>query len=55
MAASEPMTAKQTRTYNSITGVDCEVTMAGRQIGSLQGVSYTVTREKGPNYAMGRE
>jgi len=46
-------TSKHTRTYNSITGVDCEVIMAGRQIGTLQGISYTVTREKGPNYAMG--
>lgn len=53
MARDNTFTAKHTRTYNSITGVDCEVTMAGRQIGTLQGISYTVTREKGPNYSMG--
>jgi len=51
--ANEPYVSRHTRTYNSVTGVDCEVTMAGRQIGNLQGISYTVTREKGPNYAMG--
>jgi len=45
--------SKHTRTYNSVTGVDCEVTMAGRRIGNLQGISHTVTREKGPNYSMG--
>jgi len=48
-----PEISKHTRTYNSITGVDCEVTMAGTRIGNLQGISYTVTREKGPNYSMG--
>lgn len=53
MAANEPFVSRHTRTYNSITGVECEVTMAGRQIGNLQGISYTVTREKGPNYVMG--
>jgi hypothetical protein len=51
--ANEPFISTQTRTYNSVTGVECEVTMAGRQIGNLQGVSHTVTREKGPNYVMG--
>ena len=52
---SDKTISKHTRTYNSITGVDCEVTMAGTRIGNLQGVSYTITREKGPNYSMGRE
>jgi len=50
---AEPYISRHTRTYNSITGVECEVTMAGRRVGTLQGISYTVTREKGPNYAMG--
>lgn len=50
---SDKTISKHTRTYNSVTGVDCEVTMAGKKIGNLQGVSYTITREKGPNYAMG--
>jgi len=50
---AEPFISRSTRTYNSITGVNCEVTMGGRQIGNLQGISSTVTREKGPNYVMG--
>lgn len=45
--------SKHTRTYNSVTGVDCEVMMGGKRIGNLQGISYTITREKGPNYSMG--
>jgi hypothetical protein len=41
------------QTYNSFSGVDIHVTMAGTPIGELQGVSYTVTREKAPLYTMG--
>ena len=41
------------RTYNSFSGCDIHATFAGVQIGELQGVSYTVTREKAPIYTMG--
>lgn len=42
-----------TRSYNSFSGVDIQATFAGKIIGTLQGVSYTVTREKAPIYTMG--
>jgi hypothetical protein len=41
------------KTYNSFSGVDMAVTFGGRVIGELQGVSYTVQREKAPIYTMG--
>ena len=45
--------ARLSRTYNSFSGVDIQATFAGTHIGELQGVSYTVTREKAPLYTMG--
>jgi hypothetical protein len=45
--------ARMSQSYNSFSGVDIHVTMAGNPIGELQGVSYTVTREKAPLYTMG--
>lgn len=45
--------ASFTQTYNSFSGVDMLVTFANRIIGEVQGVSYTVTREKAPLYTMG--
>ena len=42
-----------TQTYNSMSGIDMLVTFAGTVIGELQGISYTVTREKVPLYTMG--
>jgi hypothetical protein len=41
-------TASYTQTYNSFSGVDMLVTMGGVVIGELQGLSYTVSREKAP-------
>jgi hypothetical protein len=41
------------KSYNSFSGVDIQATFAGKPIGELQGVSYTVTREKAPLYTMG--
>jgi hypothetical protein len=41
------------RDFNSFSGVDIKATFAGRRIGELQGISYTVTREKAPVYTMG--
>lgn len=51
--AQQPLVAKHMRTYNSFSGVECQVTMGGRQVGNLQGISVTITREKAPNYAFG--
>jgi hypothetical protein len=45
--------ARLNKTYNSMSGVDIHATMAGVPVGELQGVSYTVTREKAPLYTMG--
>lgn len=39
--------------YNSYSGVDMRVTFEGIEIGELQGVSFTCTREKAPLYTMG--
>jgi hypothetical protein len=42
-----------TKTYNSFSGVDMVATFGGKIIGELQGISYTVQREKAPIYTMG--
>jgi hypothetical protein len=48
MAVSE-----YTRSYNSFSGVDIQATFGGKLIGELQGVSYSITREKAPIYTLG--
>jgi hypothetical protein len=45
--------ARLSQTYNSFSGVDIQATFANKPVGELQGVSYTVTREKAPLYTMG--
>lgn len=45
--------ASLTKTYNSFSGVDMVATFGGKIIGELQGISYTVQREKAPIYTMG--
>lgn len=45
--------ASVTQTYNSFSGVDMIVTFGDVVVGEVQGVSYTVTREKAPLYTMG--
>lgn len=42
------------RSFRSFSGVDITATFSGKRIGTLQGVSYTVTREKAPQYTMGK-
>lgn len=42
-----------TRGYNSFSGVDIKAVFAGKAIGTLQGISYSVSREKAPIYTMG--
>lgn len=39
--------------YNSFSGVDIKAVLGSTQIGTLQAVSYSITREKAPVYVMG--
>lgn len=41
------------RSYSTWSGVDVTVTFGSKRIGSMQGISYTITREKAPAYVMG--
>jgi hypothetical protein len=45
--------SQYTRSFNSFSGVDMVVTFSGIVVGELQGLSYTITREKAPLYTMG--
>ena len=45
--------SEYTKSYNSFSGVDIKATFGGTVIGELQGVSFSVTREKAPLYTMG--
>ena len=42
-----------TRGYNSISGINIEAVIGSRTFATLQGVSYSVTREKSPVYTLG--
>ncbi len=42
-----------TRGYNSFSGVDIKAVIGAKAIGTLQGISYQVSREKAPIYTMG--
>lgn len=48
LPASDSLTNVATfqKTYNSFSGVDMVVTFGGKVIGELQGISYTIQREK---------
>jgi len=37
-----------TRGYNSFSGIDIKATFGTKVIGTLQGISYSVSREKAP-------
>lgn len=41
-------TSAFTRGYNSFAGVDIRATFGDKVIASLQGISYSITREKAP-------
>lgn len=45
--------ATYSQTFNSFCGVDMLVTFGNQVIGEVQGLSYTITREKAPLYTMG--
>ena len=41
------------RSFNSMSGVDIKAVFAGRAVGTLQGISYSVARDKAPIFTMG--
>jgi hypothetical protein len=45
---------KLNASYNSFSGVDIHIYIGRQQVAEVQGVSFTVTREKAPIYTMGR-
>jgi hypothetical protein len=47
------LTSEFTRSYNSFGGVDIKATFGTQVVGSLQGISYTIQREKAPIFTMG--
>lgn len=49
------ITEQFSASYNSFSGCDIQATLAGMRIGELQGISFTVTREKVPIFVMGRK
>jgi hypothetical protein len=46
-------TSQYTRTYTSFSGVDIIAYFDNERIGEIQGISYSITREKAPIYTMG--
>jgi len=42
-----------TNTYTAFSGCDIQAVLDGRLLGNLMGISYSVTREKAPLYALG--
>lgn len=55
MASAHPNFAEEfSRTYNSFSGIDIHAIFGNTVILEIQGISYTVSREKAPIYTMGR-
>lgn len=53
MAYNNSMTSEYTQTYTSFSGCDIVCTFGAEVIGSLQAISYSVSREKAPVYTFG--
>lgn len=53
MPNNMPIQSEFTRGYNSFSGVDIKAVFGSKSIGTLQGISYSVSREKAPIYTMG--
>ena len=47
------LTEEYTKTYTSFSGCDITAAFNGKIIGELQGITYSVSREKAPIYTMG--
>lgn len=45
--------SEYSRSYNSFSGIDIKATFGGKVVAELQGISYSITREKAPVYTMG--
>ena len=54
MPTNPNFSAEFSRTYNSFSGVDIHAVFGGTVLIEIQGISFTVTREKAPIYTMGR-
>lgn len=50
----ESQTSKYTKTYTTFSGCDIVATFGTTVIGELQGITYSVSREKAPVYTMGK-
>jgi|LakMenEpi03Aug12_release.lakeMendotaPanAssembly.Ray.scaffolds.fasta_scaffold726251_1 hypothetical protein len=51
--ANPQLSSQFIRSYNSFGGVDIRAVFGNKVIGTLQGISWSVTREKAPIYTMG--
>src|SRR6056297_1492121 len=49
----QTMQSEYTASFTTFSGADIKATFANRVIGELQAISYSVTREKAPQYTMG--
>jgi len=49
---ARPQASLYSKSYNSFSGVDIKAVFGSRVIGELQGISYSVSREKAPIYTM---
>ena len=55
MAVTYPTSSLElSRSYTSFSGCDIRAVIGGQSVGTLQGISYAVQREKAPIYVMGR-
>lgn len=48
-----PLASEFARSYNSFSGADIKAVFANKTVGTLQAISYSITREKAPIYTMG--
>lgn len=48
-----PLTETYKKTYTTYSGCDILATFNGISIGELQGITYSISREKSPVYTMG--
>lgn len=53
MASTNGLNSQYNFSYNSFAGCDIQATFAGIRIGELQGVSFSIAREKAPIFTMG--
>lgn len=53
MPINDQTSLELSRTYTSFSGVDIRAVIGAETVGSLQGISYAIQREKAPIYVMG--